>query len=244
MSMSPNVARAVDAMRQGQAVMIFDSGFREAETDLVFAAEFLTAGQVRRLRQQAGGLLFLAISHEIGEVFDLPFLEHVYDDVREAGKRSVLNALKSGELKYDSRSAFSLTINHRETFTGIPDKDRCKTSRRFAELAMDALQQPTAIAENQQALGAEFRSPGHIALCREVAGGLGKRRGHTELMVAMARLAGVTPVVLGAEILEGDGDNALPVERSRQFALDHGIPMVEGYELCDALGIASAEHRS
>jgi 3,4-dihydroxy 2-butanone 4-phosphate synthase len=236
-SRSPAVDAAVESLRRGGAAMIFDSGFREAETDLVFAAQFLTSGQVRRLRQQAGGLLFLAIGHEVGEAFDLPFLEHLYDDLRDGHgerPRPSLAALKSGELPYDARSAFSLSINHRETFTGIPDKDRCKTSRRFTELAAEALQPGRTVEQNLEALGAEFRSPGHIAICREVEGGLRNRRGHTELMVAAARLAGLTPVVLGAEILEQDGENALPIERSRAFARDHGIPLVEGEDLVRA----------
>lgn len=238
--MTPSRSAAVDAavasLQAGGAAMIFDSGFREAETDLVFAAQTLTPGQVRRLRQEAGGLLFLAVGHEVGEAFDLSFMEHLFDDLRADGPkpRPALDALKSGELPYDARSAFSLSINHRETFTGIPDKDRCKTSRRFAELAADALSSGSSVEHNLERLGAEFRTPGHVVICREVEGGLNHRRGHTELMVAAARLAGLTPVVLGAEILEQDGDNALPIERSRQFAADRGIPLVEGEDLVRA----------
>ena len=229
---SPRLERVADTLRQGLPIMIFDSGFREAETDLVFPAQSLTGGHVRRLRQQAGGLLFLAISHELAEQFRLPDIEHLYAELRDTGQHPELEALRSGELKYDTRSAFSLTINHRDTFTGISDRERAHTARRFAELAAQATDDTDA---NLATLGKEFRTPGHVAICRAVEGGLANRRGHTELMVAAAQVAEITPVMLGAEILEQDGDRALPVERARQMAADHGIPMIEGQELVDAL---------
>ena len=62
-----------------------------------------------------------------------------------------------------------------------------------------------------QRLGEEFRTPGHIPVCREAKGGLSVRQGHTELAVGLARLAGTAPVVIGAEMLQPDGDLALPV---------------------------------
>ena len=51
-------------------------------------------------------------------------------------------------------------------------------------------------------LGNEFRTPGHIPVCRESKGGLNVRQGHTELAVGLARLSGTTPVVIGAEMLQ------------------------------------------
>ena len=40
----------------------------------------------------------------------------------------------TNDLQYDSRSAFTLSLNHRDTFTGITDRDRSLTTRRFSEL--------------------------------------------------------------------------------------------------------------
>ena len=87
----------------------------------------------------------------------------------------------------------------------------------------------------QKALGQEFRTPGHIPVCRESKGGLSVRQGHTELAVGLARLAGMTPVVIGAEMLQSDGDYALSVEDARTWAEQRGIPFLEGAQLIDAL---------
>jgi len=55
------------------------------------------------------------------------------------------------------------------------------------------------------------------------------------LAVGLARLAGMTPVVIGAEMLQSDGDYALSVEDARIWAQQRGIPFLEGAQLIDAL---------
>jgi 3,4-dihydroxy 2-butanone 4-phosphate synthase len=80
-------------------------------------------------------------------------------------------------------------------------------------------------------LGREFRTPGHIPVCRESPGGLKTRQGHTELAVSIARLAGLVPCTIGAEMLESDGDGALSLEGAREYAARHGIPMITGEQI-------------
>ena len=65
--MGNSVAEAIEAFSLGNPVMIFDSDFRERETDLLWPAAKATPGIMRRLRKDCGGLLFLAIGDEIGE---------------------------------------------------------------------------------------------------------------------------------------------------------------------------------
>jgi 3,4-dihydroxy 2-butanone 4-phosphate synthase len=66
---------------------------------------------------------------------------------------------------------------------------------------------------------------------------LATRQGHTELAVAIARLAGHVPATIGAEMLQPDGDGALSVAAAREYASEHGIPMITGADLLGALGI-------
>ena len=108
---------------------------------------------------------------------------------------------------------------------------------RFGELAGELLSSDVTGAAALEALGAEFRTPGHIPVCRESPGGLETRQGHTELAVAIARLAGQVPATIGAEMLEPDGDGALSVEDGREYAAKHSIPMITGADLLSALGI-------
>ena len=86
-------------------------------------------------------------------------------------------------------------------------------------------------------LGKEFRTPGHIPVCREAEHGLKRRQGHTELAVGLARAAGAVPVVIGAEMLEPDGDAALKVADAEAWAERHKIPFVHGAELLIHLGL-------
>jgi 3,4-dihydroxy 2-butanone 4-phosphate synthase len=53
----------------------------------------------------------------------------------------------------------------------------------------------------------------------------------------LARLAGMTPVVIGAEMLQPDGDHALSVDDARTWAQERNIPFLEGAQLIDALEV-------
>jgi 3,4-dihydroxy 2-butanone 4-phosphate synthase len=190
---------------------------------------------MRQLRQDCGGLLFLAIGDEVGELFSLPFLQDLHTHPQLTEQYSVLKQLVTDDLRYDARSAFTLSINHRDTYTGITDKDRALTTRRFAELSNELFLSKASTEDAQKSLGEEFRTPGHIPVCRESKGGLNVRQGHTELAVGLARLSGTIPVVIGAEMLQPDGDNALSVEDARAWAKQNGIPFLHGIDIIRAL---------
>ena len=235
MDSSELIQLASEAFAQGKPVMVFDSDFRECETDLLWPAAAATPAVMRRLRQDCGGLLFLAVGDDVGEQFGLPWLQDLHTHPALVEENPVLGKLITDDLQYDTRSAFTLSLNHRETFTGITDHDRALTTRRFGELA-DEMKGNDAI-EAMAALGKEFRTPGHIPLCREAPGGLKTRQGHTELAVAIARLAGLMPCTIGAEMLQPDGDRALSVEDARAYAAKHQIPMLTGEDIMKAFGL-------
>ena len=230
--MNPEVERAIEAFSKGEPVMIFDSDFREKETDLLWPATAATPEVMRILRKDCGGLLFLAIGNEIGEMFGLPWLQDLHTHPALVEENPILHHLVTNDLQYDNRSAFTLSINHRDTYTGITDRDRSLTTRRFGELAGEMLSKRDGAFE---ALGAEFRTPGHIPVCRESQGGLTVRQGHTELAVAIARLAGQVPATIGAEMLQPDGDGALTVEDAKIYASKHNIPMITGSDLLESM---------
>ena len=235
MESSELIRMASEAFAQGKPVMVFDSDFRECETDLLWPAAAATPAIMRRLRQDCGGLLFLAVGDDIGEKFGLPWLQDLHTHPALVEENPVLGALITDDLQYDTRSAFTLSLNHRDTYTGITDHDRALTTRRFGELAGE-MKDSSAI-DAMAALGKEFRTPGHIPLCREAPGGLKTRQGHTELAVAIARLAELMPCTIGAEMLQPDGDRALSVEDARAYAAKHQIPMLTGEDIMKAFGL-------
>ncbi len=233
--MPNSVDDAIEAFSNGFPVCLFDSEKREGETDLLFSAQHATPATMRQLRQDCGGLLFLAIGHEVGELFGLPFLQDLHTNKSLTSQFDVLQELITNDLRYDSRSAFTLSLNHRETYTGITDKDRSLTTKRFAELTNEVFAQGIDSKKAKILLGQEFRTPGHIPVCRETEGGLSRRQGHTELAVGLARLSNVSPVVIGAEMLQPDGDLALSVEAAKKWANERGIPFLEGADIIQAL---------
>ena len=235
--MTDAVDEVIRAFSQGKPVMVFDSDFREKETDLLWPATAATPAVMRRLRIDCGGLLFLAIGDEIGQMFDLPWLQDLHTHPELVNDNPVLSHLITNDLQYDTRSAFTLSINHRDTYTGITDRDRSLTTKRFGELSGSLMEKSISGEEAFKELGKEFRTPGHIPVCRESPGGLKSRQGHTELAVAIARLAGQVPATIGAEMLQPDGDGALSIKDARTYAAKHNIPMITGDDLLNALNI-------
>ena len=130
------VSRVLDAFRAGEPVLVHDFDDREGETDLVYPAGAVTPADVGRMRNDAGGLVCVALPNDVSESLGLPFIDDVLDHP----------AASSHDLAYDSRSSFSFTVNHRDSFTGITDRDRAMTISRLAPVAEASLvQTPTPL---------------------------------------------------------------------------------------------------
>ena len=224
-----SVEDALAALSNGQFVLVYDSDDRERETDFLLPAQFTRPEHVRTMRKEGGGLVFLAVDNGIHARLGLPYLQDLFQEDR--GRHPVFSHLVADDIAYDKRSAFSLWVNHRKTYTGITDDDRALTARRFAEVAREVMKM-----ENGHALevfGAEFRSPGHVPICSATAELLRDRFGHSELAVALMRMAGVTPVALGCEML-GDDGKALSKSAAKAYGRDHGHPFLEGRQIIEA----------
>lgn len=213
------IERALSAMRSGKPICVHDFDDREGETDLIYPAAAVEPADVRRLRKDAGGLICVALADEIAEAANLPYLVDAVDHP----------AVEDDTLAYGDRSSFSFTVNHRDTFTGITDKDRALT---IAELGRFAGENPGVDA---QTFAERFRIPGHVHLLRAAPGLLADRRGHTELGIALAREAGLEPAVVVCEMLDDESDGAMPPERAREYAVAHGLPFLVGEQIVDAL---------
>jgi len=214
---STAVEAAVEAFRAGDPVCIHDADDREGETDLLYPASGVTPEAVSRLRNDAGGLLFVAFSDAVAAAFDLPYLHDVIDHP----------AADFDDVGYDARPSFSLTVNHRDTYTGITDADRSRTIRALADAAADP---------DGTDFASEFRSPGHVHVLRAAPDLLAEREGHTELGIALAAAAGREPAVAGCEMLDDETGGALSPEDARTYAETHDIPYVEGRTLIEHLG--------
>ncbi|MBI5000583.1 MAG: 3,4-dihydroxy-2-butanone-4-phosphate synthase [Euryarchaeota archaeon] len=227
--MADVIQRSLADLRNGKFIFVFDAEGREGETDFMALASKATPRHIREMRVRGGGLIFLIVHHDAAERFGLPFLTSLYD----SGRRDfpVLGALVPDDIPYDTKSSFSLSLNHRRTFTGITDNDRALTVRRFGELAGEAMKNPRK--DWVKALGAEFRSPGHVPVCRSSPHPLRDRFGHTELGTALAMMAGETPVLVGCEMMGGNGQ-ALARGKAKVYARARGSQFVEGKGVMEA----------
>ncbi len=229
------VARAVRALAEGEPILLFDARDREGETDLVILSERATPGLVRLLRQDAGGLICTAISHELKEALGLPYAaELLAEGVR---RYPALSAIARGEPRYDRRSAFGITVNHRSNYTGVPDNDRASTIRALGDLAREAGRfRPEELRER---FAAEFSSPGHVPLLYSAPGLLRERKGHTELAISLARMGSLSESATVCEML-GDSGGARSIEAARRYARDHGWNLLEGIAVTEAFDRWSA----
>jgi 3,4-dihydroxy 2-butanone 4-phosphate synthase len=216
----------MEQLREGRFVLIYDNDKREGETDLIIAAEHITPDAIRRMRLDGGGLIVLMVENEVAEILQLPYLTDLYGKVNPS--YPVLKEMAPTDIPYDTKSSFSLSINHRKTFTGITDIDRSLTMKRFAEFAKSLDKMKTPIKE----FGREFRSPGHVPICRAAKGSLRERKGHTELSTALLRMAGLIPVAGGCEMI-GNNGRALEKNKAIEYAKEHNLVFLTGDEIVE-----------
>jgi 3,4-dihydroxy 2-butanone 4-phosphate synthase len=210
-------------------VLVHDAPGRENEVDIVIAAESVGPKHVATMRRDAGGLICVALHPKIADNFGLPYLTEVYEQA--SSHFNVLLSTRPGDLPYDERSAFSLAVNHRRTFTGITDIDRALTIRELGKLGAKALNDSMV-----EEFGRNFRSPGHVPLLRAADGLLAERKGHTELVITLAELADVAPVIAVCEMLDAETGKALSLAAASAYAGKRGLPCISEGEIVRAYG--------
>ncbi|MFC6838113.1 3,4-dihydroxy-2-butanone-4-phosphate synthase [Halomarina ordinaria] len=211
-----DLEEAVEAFGHGTPVLVHDDDERENEVDLVVPAYAVTPAVVAQLRNDAGGLVCVALADEVAAAFDLPFMHDAVD--HPAGQ--------STDIAYDERSSFSLTVNHRETFTGITDNDRARTIVELSE---------AAAAPVETDFAGEFDTPGHVHLLRAAPNLLDDRQGHTELGIALAELADVPPAVVVCEMLDDRTGGAMSRSNALTYARANDSVFLTGSTVIDEM---------
>ncbi|ACL17787.1 3,4-dihydroxy-2-butanone-4-phosphate synthase [Methanosphaerula palustris] len=217
---------ALNALRDGKMILLYDFADREGETDFAICADVVTPQHILQMRKDGGGLICTAIDPVAAKLLHLPFAT----DLLQA--TGVVE--QDGEIPYDrsNHSSFSIWVNHKKTFTGIPDRDRALT------ISSIGAQVKKVLAGEPDTFHAEFRTPGHVALLRAADDLLAQRCGQTELSVTLARMAGVTPAIAICEMLDDETGLALKKDDAIRYAQDHGLVFVEGKDVFEATGIS------
>jgi 3,4-dihydroxy 2-butanone 4-phosphate synthase len=225
-----SVERGIESIRKGELVLIYDAEDREGETDFVLPASSVTPRTVAYFRNEAGGLICVAIHPVAAEKLGLPLMSDILRNVNDtyASLRRLVE--EKGDLSYDKRSSFSLWVNHRATFTGITDRDRALTITKIGE----AVERVLNGIDNSYDFYTEFRTPGHVSILRAADRLLEERRGQTELSVALAVLAGISPAMVICEMLDIESGGALSKAKAKAFASKHALVFMEGKEIVEA----------
>ncbi len=220
--------KALEDIRNGKPILVYDFDDREKECDLTVASEFVTPGILRQMRTAAGGLVCTTTPYKTAMELGLPFMSDVFWD--DAEKYSLLKAMAPTDIPYDrTKSSFGITINHRDTYTGITDNDRALTIREYARTIF----QDKPVEEIRKDLGDNFRAPGHVHLLNTTEKILKTRFGHTELCTAMMYMAGVKPSATICEMM-GDDGGSMRKDDVQRYADANGIALVTGEQVMAA----------
>ena len=164
------IKEALEELRQGKIILVSDDPDRENEGDMICAAEFATQENLNFIATYAKGLICTPMSAEI------------------AGRLNFYPMVSENQDNHET--AFTVSVDHKSTTTGISAKERSIT----------------AIAcSDDNAKSEDFRRPGHMFPLVAKKGGVLVRNGHTEATVDLCRLAGLKECGICCEIMEDDG---------------------------------------
>lgn len=184
------VRNVLDTLKKGKIALVMDDKERENEGDLICSAEAATTENVNFMASYAKGLICMPMSAEIAEKLMLaPMVEHNTDN---------------------HETAFTVSIDHKNTTTGISAEERGFTAR-------------MCVDENAEPL--DFRRPGHMFPLIAKAGGVLERNGHTEATVDLMKLEGLKECGLCCEIMSEDG-KMMRTDELISFAEKYNIPYI------------------
>jgi 3,4-dihydroxy 2-butanone 4-phosphate synthase len=217
------IEEAIDTLRDGKFVLVHDDKGREDEIDMVIAAEYITPKNIATMRNDAGGLLCLAISNEITTKLGLTYMHDIIQSLSSINP--VFSKLTYGKSPYGDKPSFSITVNHRDTYTGITDIDRALTISKMAEICKKI------DSSGVEEFAKNFRTPGHVPILIASKGLLEERRGHTELCVYLAQMSKLVPAVVICEMLDSTTHRALSINKAKEYADIKGITLLEAGQL-------------
>ena len=184
------IEEALQALRNGEVILVTDDEDRENEGDLICAAEFATTENVNFMASQAKGLICMPMSKEFTQKLGLPQMVEQNTD--------------------NHATAFTVSIDHVDTTTGISAYERSVTALKCVE---------------DGAKPEDFRRPGHMFPLEAKQGGVLVRTGHTEATVDLCRLAGLKECGLCCEIMADDG-HMMRTPELQEFAQKHQIKFI------------------
>jgi 3,4-dihydroxy 2-butanone 4-phosphate synthase / GTP cyclohydrolase II len=167
------IEEALEDLKAGKMIIVVDDEDRENEGDFLALADYATPETINFMAKEGRGLICVPLTEEIAHRFNLHPMVENNTDAKE--------------------TAFTVSIDYKETKTGISAFERASTIEKLVD--------PNSVAT-------DFNRPGHIFPLIAKNGGVLRRAGHTEAAVDFARLVGANPVGIICEIMNDDGTMA------------------------------------
>ena len=189
------IEEALEELRQGRLILVTDDPDRENEGDLICAAQFATTENVNFMATHAKGLICMPMSAAYIQKLQFPQMVSHNTDNHE--------------------TAFTVSIDHVSTTTGISAAERSVTALKCVE---------------EDARPEDFRRPGHMFPLLARKNGVFERQGHTEATVDLLHLAGMEPVGICCEIMREDG-TMMRTEELKEFSMKYGLSFITIHDL-------------
>lgn len=167
------VEEAVEALSKGLAIIVVDDEDRENEGDFVALAEFATPEVINLMASEGRGLICVPLAEKLA--------------------RQLQFGLMTDQNTDPYGTAFTISVDHKDTTTGISAFERSHTILQMI---------------NRDSIATDFKRPGHVFPLIAKDGGVLKRAGHTEAAVDLALLSGSSPAGVICEIMNDDGSMA------------------------------------
>ncbi|MGG1515197.1 bifunctional 3,4-dihydroxy-2-butanone-4-phosphate synthase/GTP cyclohydrolase II [Paenibacillus oryzisoli] len=184
------IDEALAALSEGKVIIVVDDEDRENEGDFIALADKTTPDVINFMIKEGRGLVCAPITEERAQELDLPPMV-------------VRNTDYHG-------TAFTVSVDHVTTSTGISAHERAKTVLSLIDPATKAQ---------------DYRRPGHIFPLIAKKGGVLRRAGHTEAAVDLAVLCGSYPAGVICEVIKEDGTMAR-VPDLMDIAAKHGLCII------------------
>lgn len=160
----------LQALRNNEIIIVTDDENRENEGDFICAGQNVTGEMINLMACYGKGLICTPISQNVADRLNLEPMVAVNTD--------------------NHSTAFTVSVDHINTTTGISAFERADTIRSLCDLSTKA---------------SDLRRPGHVFPLIAREGGVLVRDGHTEATIDLMKLAGLEEVGVCCEIMAEDG---------------------------------------
>jgi len=183
--MFSTIEEAIDDLTKGKIIIVVDDENRENEGDFFVLADYATPENINFMAKHGRGLICTPITEKLAKQLKLFPMVHENTD--------------------NHQTAFTVSIDHKNTKTGISAFERSETITKLLK---------------SESIGEDFRRPGHVFPLVAKENGVLERQGHTEAAVDFAKLCGASPVGVICEIMSDNGEMArVPelIEMAKEF---------------------------